>query len=84
MALNEWRLLVVDGHKSHCTFEFMWECFSNKVYVVYLPLYMLHMLQPLDLGVFALLKVTYKAEADLLNFYTENTISGKQLFLFCY
>jgi hypothetical protein len=36
------------------------------------------------LGVFASLKVAYKAEADLLNFYTENTITGKQLFLFCY
>jgi len=81
---KEWRLLVVDGHKSHCTFEFMWECFSNKVYVVYLPPHTSHVLQPLDLGVFASLKAAYKAEADLLNFYTENTISGKQIFLHCY
>jgi 4-hydroxybenzoate polyprenyltransferase len=62
----------------------MWQCFSNKIYVVYLPPHTSHILQPLDLGVFASLKVVYKAEADLLNFYTENTVSGKQLFLFCY
>jgi hypothetical protein len=42
------------------------------------------MLQPLDLGIFTSLKVAYKAKADLLNFYTKNTISSKQLFLFYY
>jgi 4-hydroxybenzoate polyprenyltransferase len=50
---NEWRLLVVDGHRSHCTFEFMWKCFSNKVYIVYLPPHTSHVLQPLTHYLFA-------------------------------
>ena len=26
-----YRILIIDGHKSHITEEFMWLCFTNKV-----------------------------------------------------
>jgi 4-hydroxybenzoate polyprenyltransferase len=81
---KQWRLLVVDGHKSHATLDFMWECFSNKIYVVYLPPHTSHVLQPLDVGVFSSLKAAYRREAGQLNLHTDGTITGKQLFLFCY
>ena len=33
------RLLILDGHHSHTTVEFMWQYFANKVQVLYLPAY---------------------------------------------
>ena len=41
---SEARLLVFDGHRSHETIEFMWECFSNNIHLLFLPLHSLHML----------------------------------------
>lgn len=35
--LNEWRLLVIDGHHTHTTIDFMWECFKNNIYIIFLP-----------------------------------------------
>lgn len=46
------RLLLVDGHGSHATTEFMWECWVNNVYIFYLPPHSSHILQPLDLTCF--------------------------------
>lgn len=31
------RLLIFDGHQSHATEEYMWECYSHNVYLLYLP-----------------------------------------------
>jgi len=81
---NEWRLLVLDGHKSHTIYDFMWLCFMSKIYCVYLPPHTSHVLQPLDVGVFSSLKTAYRREAGLVNLYTDNTLTGKQLFLYCY
>ena len=55
------RLLLVDGHGSHATVEFMSECYIHNVSVVYLPAHSSHVLQPLDLAVFSSLKHSYRA-----------------------
>lgn len=52
----KWRLLVIDGHYTYITIDFIWECFSNHIYIIFLPAYTLHMLQPLNVAVFAPLK----------------------------
>jgi hypothetical protein len=52
------RLLLMDGHGSHITTEFMWQCFQNNILLLYLPPHCSHVLQPLDLGVFSSLKTT--------------------------
>ncbi|RYP34503.1 hypothetical protein DL766_002945 [Monosporascus sp. MC13-8B] len=57
---DEWRLLVIDGHNSHTTEEFMWMCLQNKIYIIFLPAYASHVFQPLDVGVFATLKRRYR------------------------
>jgi hypothetical protein len=41
---SEVRLLVLDGHRSHETTEFMWECFSNNIQLLFLPPYTLYIL----------------------------------------
>lgn len=30
-STNRHRLLILDGHGSHITTDFMWECYQNKV-----------------------------------------------------
>src|SRR4029434_5234741 len=47
------RLLILDGHDSHTTDDFMWNCFNNNIYLVFLPAHTSHVLQPLDLSVFS-------------------------------
>lgn len=55
-------LLVVDGHKTHCTLEFMWECHQNNIIVLYLPPHSSHVTQPLDLSCFSGVKQAYRSE----------------------
>lgn len=54
------RLLVVDGHGSHATDNFMWHCYINDVYLLYLPAHSSHVLQPLDMSFFSPLKTAYR------------------------
>lgn len=56
---DRWRLLLVDGHGSHSTGEFQWQCLSSQVMLVYLLPHSTHLTQPLDLGPFAQLKSHY-------------------------
>ncbi len=47
------RLLILDGHGSHTTAEFMTMCYLHNVYLLFLPAHTPHVLQPLDLGCFS-------------------------------
>jgi DDE superfamily endonuclease len=58
------RLLLLDGHGSHCTSEFILKCFENNVHIIYLPPHTSHILQSLDLSVFSRIKTLYRAEMD--------------------
>ena len=78
------RLLIVDGHGSHETTEFMWLCFQNNIRLLFLPPHTSHVLQPLDLAVFSSLKVAYKKELGNLVNLTDSTAIGKRGFLDCY
>jgi hypothetical protein len=63
------RILLLDGHGSHVTVEFMWECYQNQVYLVYLIPHSSHILQPLDLACFSALKSRYRSQiAELARF----------------
>ena len=46
------RLLILDGHESHCTKEFLDYCHEHLIIVLALPPHTTHLLQPLDVGVF--------------------------------
>jgi DDE superfamily endonuclease len=78
------RLLVLDGHGSHETMEFMWECFLNNIYLLFLPPHTSHVLQPLDLSIFAPLKRAYRKQLGFLTLLNDSTPVGKQNFLACY
>ncbi|THU83787.1 CENP-B protein, partial [Dendrothele bispora CBS 962.96] len=57
----EWRLLILDGHNSHCTFRFSDFAERHKILVVCLPPHTTHALQPCDVGVFAPLAKRWKS-----------------------
>ncbi|KZL64103.1 transposase, partial [Colletotrichum tofieldiae] len=81
---KEARLLVVDGHGSHTTTEFMRTCYINNVHLLFLPPHTSHVLQPLDQSVFGPVKAAYRKELGYLSQWNDSTIVGKRNFIGCY
>src|SRR5436190_4911448 len=81
---SEARLLIVDGHGSHTTDDFMFDCFQQNIFLVFLPPHSSHVLQPLDVGVFSALKRAYRKHLSDLAVLTDSTPVGKLNFLRCY
>jgi hypothetical protein len=54
------RLLILDGHESHNSLEFQQYCKENKIITLCMPPHSSPLLQPLDVGCFAPLKVGYR------------------------
>ena len=47
---KEWRMLIMDGHGSHLTMEFMDYCWNTQIVPFKLIAYSTHLLQPCDVG----------------------------------
>jgi hypothetical protein len=54
-----WRLLILDGHGSHLTAAFDDICIENNIVSICMPPHSSHLLQPLDVGCFAVIKRSY-------------------------
>lgn len=78
------RLLILDGHGSHVSNDFMWECFYHNIYLLYLPAHSSHITQPCDLSCFSVLKGAYRRHIGNLAFLTDSSPIGKRNFLRCY
>ncbi len=50
------RLLIMDGHGSHVTAEFILSCWARQIVPLCLPPHRSHLLQPLDVSCFRSLK----------------------------
>jgi 4-hydroxybenzoate polyprenyltransferase len=83
-ATPETRLLILDGHGSHTTTDFMYLCFQHNIHLLFLPPYSSHVLQPLDLSIFSSLKRRYRKEIGYLALLTDSSPVGKQNFLISY
>jgi 4-hydroxybenzoate polyprenyltransferase len=83
-ATPEPRLLVLDGHGSHETTQFIWLYYKHNIHLLFLPPHTSHVLQPLDLAVFSSLKAAYRKELNILVNLTDSTAIGKRGFLECY
>ena len=81
---NSWRILLVDGHGSHTNVDFQWECYKNKVHMVYMPPHTSHILQPLDLSCFSPLKARYRRLIEDLSTIHDSAPIKKQIFIKCY
>jgi hypothetical protein len=53
------RLLIMDGHNSHCSEPFETYARSNNIIPLWLPSYSSHITQPLDVGCFSVVKRRY-------------------------
>ena len=58
---DDWRLLLLDGHGSHVSHEFMTIAKQHRICCLYMPPHTSHILQPLDLSCLSPLKSRYRA-----------------------
>lgn len=58
-TLGRYRLLILDGYGSHVTPDFNQYCTEYSIIVLYMPPHSSHLLQPLDVGCFSVLKRSY-------------------------
>jgi hypothetical protein len=61
-ARQSYRLLILDGHGSHVTMEFINYCDRKKILLAVFPPHSTHTLQPLDVCVFKSLSAAYSIE----------------------
>ena len=59
-----YRLLILDGHGSHVTPEFDLFCKEHLIITLCMPPHSSHLLQPLDVGCFAVLKQSYGGQIE--------------------
>ena len=60
-ARRAWRLLIIDGHGSHVTMDFLNYCDRNRILVCIYPPHSTHTLQPLDVAAFKPLAQNYSS-----------------------
>ena len=63
---GQYRLLLLDGHCSHVTNEAIEFCIAKDIVLLCLPAHSTHLLQPLDVGIFLPLTISYKSELEAL------------------
>ncbi|SCO92444.1 related to transposase [Fusarium oxysporum] len=63
---SRYRLLILDGHESHHSADFEIYCEEHKIITLCMPPHSSHLLQPLDVGCFGLLKKAYGREIEHL------------------
>jgi hypothetical protein len=59
---QSYRLLILDGHGSHVTMDFINYCDQNKILLAILPPHSTHTLQPLDVAMFKPLSTAYSTK----------------------
>jgi hypothetical protein len=62
--IGDYRLLILDGHGNHATFQFKKYAHNNKIILLYLPAHTTHKLQSLDIGIFGPQANFYSQEID--------------------
>ncbi|KAJ3527259.1 hypothetical protein NM208_g10786 [Fusarium decemcellulare] len=65
-SVGRYRLLILDGHESHHSVDFERYCEENQIITLCMPPHSSHLLQPLDVGYFSLLKKAYGREIEHL------------------
>ncbi|KAI0997084.1 hypothetical protein K3495_g11101 [Podosphaera aphanis] len=82
--LNQHRLLLLDGHGSHVDVEFLWLYKQKKVELLFLPPHATHILQPLDLSVFSIVKSRYRNQIRELARLDDSAPVKKERFIIHY
>jgi hypothetical protein len=58
---GDYRLLILDGHNSHCTYQFIKFSAEHHIIIICLPSHTTHALQPCDVGIFGPLARAWKS-----------------------
>jgi len=69
------RLLIMDRHSSYITANIIVYCMQHAIDLLILLLHTFHMLQPLNISVFSLLKRALAVEADAASRLDSSRIS---------
>jgi len=77
---SEKRLLILDGHGSHISFDFIDFCEKNNIVVYCLPPHSTHLLQPLDVGLFGPLQHHYSKAVEDYFLTTDISINRATFF----
>ena len=81
---GQWRLLILDGHGSHIDIEFLWLCKQHRIYLLFLPAHSSHVVQPLDLAPFSVIKSSYRRQIQDLASLDDAVAVKKERFITCY
>ena len=73
-------LLFLDGHHSHISLELIRRARGNNILLLCLPPNTAHLLQPLDVGVFAPMKSAWRAILKRYKLETKRQQVGKEVF----
>jgi hypothetical protein len=79
-SVGAYRLLILDGHESHHSADFQIYCEENNIITLCMPPHSSHLLQPLDIGCFGLLKKAYGREIEHLIRCSVTHISKTEFF----
>jgi hypothetical protein len=81
-ARRQWRLLILDGHGSHVTMDFINYCDQNKILLAIFPPHATHTLQPLDVCVFKSLSAAYSHQLTTYLYRSQGlvTVAKKDFF----
>ena len=63
-TVGTYRLLILDGYKSHLSAQFQHYCIEQKIITLCMPPHSSHILQPLDVSCFAPLKLSYGKQIE--------------------
>ena len=81
---QDWRLLVLDGHESHVSDDFLSECQAYRIWIAVLPPHSSHITQPLDVSAFSSLKIRCRQFRDDVALVSNVDTLSKEDFLMCY
>jgi hypothetical protein len=79
---GQYRLLILNGHRSHVSFDFIKKCESYQIIPLCLPPHSTHLLQPLDIGIFSPLAQAYKSRVQSHSVICAQNISEPQFLTF--
>jgi hypothetical protein len=72
---QDWRLLILDGHGSHLSIDFIKYCEAHKILLAVFPPHSTHTLQPLDVVCFKPLSSNYSAKLTDHLFKTQGLLA---------
>ena len=81
---GQYRLLILDGHGSHIDIDFLWLCKLHRIQLLYLPAHTSHILQPLYLAPFSMIKSSYRRQIQELASLDDAAPIKKERFITCY